>query len=155
LFERIYEEEHERVLIFEDDAFFYDGWSKPGIELVENALDELQLFPDWDLIYFGGCPQTTIVPVSTTLCTAGLVLNTHAVGYKRSTVKFVLDKYTPFADSFIDSWYGAYKTLTKYLINPIAVPQRSVTSDLDSNGHMANMGTYFNCYEHALKKKDL
>jgi hypothetical protein len=155
LFERIYEQGDERILIFEDDAFFYNEWHKSGLELVEDALDELQSFSDWDLIYLGGCPQTSIVPVSNTLCTAGLILNTHAIGYKRSTIKFVLDHYTPFQDSFIDSWYGAVTNLKKYIINPIAVPQRPVSSDLDSNGHIANMGTYFNCYENALKSKGI
>ena len=115
LFQKIYEDGYEHVLIFEDDAFFYDGWDKSGIELVENALDEIQNFPDWDMIYLGGCPVSKIKKVSNTLCSANLILNTHAIGFKRSTVKFIIDHYTPFQDSFIDSWYGAYKDIKKYI----------------------------------------
>ena len=154
LFEKIYEEGYERVLVFEDDAFFYDEGPKTGMELVSDALDELQNFPDWDMIYLGGCPVTPIEKVSNTLCLADIVLNTHAIGFKRSTIKFVLDKYTPFGDGFIDTWYGAYKTLTKYIVNPIAVPQNSTPSDLDAHGHRANMGTYFECFKRNLIIKD-
>lgn len=154
LFEKIYNEGHEYVLVFEDDAFFYDGWDKPGIELVENALDEIVNFPDWDMIYLGGCPTSGIKKVSNTLCSANLILNTHAIGFKRSMIKFVLDNYTPFQDSFIDSWYGAYKNIKKYIVNPIAVPQGPMSSDLDAFGHSPTMGTYFDCYKNALNKID-
>jgi GR25 family glycosyltransferase involved in LPS biosynthesis len=154
LFQKIYDEGHEYVLVFEDDAFFYDGWDKFGIELVENALDEIQNFPDWDMIYLGGCPISKIKKVSNTLCSANLILNAHAIGFKRSTIKFVLDHYTPFQDSFIDSWYGAYKDIKKYIINPIAVPQGPMSSDLDTFGHSATMNTYFNCYKTAFDKID-
>lgn len=154
LFQRIYEEGYERVLVFEDDAFFYDEGIKSSLELINDALDELQNFPDWDMVYLGGCPLTPIKKVSNTLCLAGTVLNTHAIGFKRSTVKFILDKYVPFQDSFIDSWYGAYPILKKYIVNPIAVPQNSTSSDLDAYGHRANMRTYFDCYRKNLTSGD-
>jgi GR25 family glycosyltransferase involved in LPS biosynthesis len=150
LFERIYQEGYENVLIFEDDAFFYDEGIKPGIEIVEDALDELQNFSDWDMIYLGGCPVTPIKPVSKTLCSANYVMNTHAVGFKRKTIKFVIDTYTPFGDSFIDIWYGANTNIKKYIVNPIAVPQASLSSDLDVYGHKQDIKTYLTAYKNAL-----
>ena len=45
LYKKIYDEGYENVVIFEDDAYFYNGPNElPGITLCENALDELKDF---------------------------------------------------------------------------------------------------------------
>ena len=92
LFKKIYDNGHENVVIFEDDAYFYDGGNIPGHELVTKALDELQNFPDWEMIYFGGHPIREVDVVSETLYHAPTVLTLHAVGYKRSAIKEILDQ---------------------------------------------------------------
>jgi len=147
LFKKIYDEGYENVVIFEDDAYFYNDLNElPGIQLVENALDELQNFPDWQMIYFGGHPIKEVDIVSKTLMKAPTILALQAVGYKRSVIKRVLDEYKPFNDCAIDGWYGQRHDIIKYLVNPIAVPQRSGISDLDASGNSAGVDIFKNSY---------
>jgi len=147
LFKKIYDEGYENVVIFEDDAYFYNDLNElPGIQLVENALDELQNFPDWQMIYFGGHPIKEVDIVSKTLMKAPTILALQAVGYKRSVIKRVLDEYKPFNDCAIDGWYGQRHDIIKYLVNPTAVPQRSGISDLDASGNSAGVDIFKNSY---------
>jgi hypothetical protein len=147
LFEKIYNDGHENVLIFEDDAFFYDDEYNRGIDLVERGLDELLSFPDWQMIYFGGHPIKEVDIVSKTLMRAPTILTTHAVGYKRSVIKRVIDQYKVFQDSAIDGWLGQRYDIVKYLINPIAVPQRQSPSDLDAWGNGVGVWGFKSSYE--------
>ena len=147
LFERIYNEGYENVLIFEDDAYFYNDPNElPGIQLVENALDELQNFPDWQMIYFGGHPIKEVDIVSKTLMKAPTILALQAVGYKRSVIKRLLDEYKPFNDSAVDGWFGQRHDIIKYLVNPIAVPQIEGKSDLDASGNSAGVKAFKSSY---------
>jgi len=152
LFSRIYEEGYDNVLIFEDDAYFYDGGHRPGIEIVEKALDDLEKFPDWQMIYFGGHPIREVFEVSENLYMAPTILTTHAVGYKRSVIKRVLDEYKPFNDSAIDGWYGQRHDIVKYLVNPIAVGQIEGVSDLDAWGKSVNIFTFLESYKKVKKQ---
>lgn len=147
LFERIYDEGYETVLIFEDDASFYHKHNKPALTIIEEALDEIKSFPDWNLIYLGGCPLFQIEIISENLAKVEWVLGTHAVGYKRDTIKYVLDKYKPFMDGAIDAWYGNVPQLKKYIVNPSCVYQRPSISDLDAHGHINEENQYIHCYE--------
>lgn len=147
LFERIYNEGYENVVIFEDDAYFYNDPNElPGIQLVENALDELQNFPDWQMIYFGGHPIREVDIVSKTLMRAPTILALQAVGYKRQVIKRVLDEYKPFEDCAIDGWYGQRHDIIKYLVNPIAIPQREGKSDLDASGSSVGVNIFKSSY---------
>ncbi len=147
LFKKIYDDGYSNVVIFEDDAYFYNSPNElPGIQLVENALDELQNFPDWEMIYFGGHPIKEVDIVSKTLMRAPTVLTTHAVGYKRKVIKKVLDTYKPFSDSAIDGWYGQRHDIVKYLVNPIAMPQREGKSDLDASGNSVGLPIFKSSY---------
>ena len=85
------------------------------------------------MIYFGGHPIREVDVVSETLMDAPTILTLHAVGYKRSVIKRILDQYHPFVDCAIDGWLGQRHDIKKYLINPIAVPQRDGKSDLDQS----------------------
>lgn len=153
LFQRIYNENHEMVVIFEDDAYFYNDPNElPGIELVENALDEIQQFPDWDMIYFGGHPIREAKVVSKTLLKAPTILTTHAIGYKRHIIKRILDQYRPFEDCAIDGWLGQRHDIIKYLVNPIAIPQREGKSDLDAFGNSVGVTIFKSSYENVFKK---
>jgi GR25 family glycosyltransferase involved in LPS biosynthesis len=151
LFKKIYEEGHECVLIFEDDAAFYKHYDTPTIELIENSLDDLKDF-DWNLIYFGGCPLFEMKSVSKNLSKIEWVLGLHAVGYKRKTIKYVLDNYKPFEDGAIDGWYGNSPQLNKYITSIPLIYQRPVTSDLDAHGHISSENDYINCYSRVEKK---
>jgi hypothetical protein len=146
LFKRIYDEGYENVVIFEDDSYFYDGGEIPGHELVMKSLDELQNFPDWDMIYFGGHPIREVDMVSDTLLLAPTILTLHAVGYKRETIKKILDEYHPFVDCAIDGWLGQRHYIKKYLVNPIAIPQRDGKSDLDASGNSVGVEIFKSSY---------
>lgn len=155
LFKKIYDEGLENVVIFEDDAYFYDDPNQlSGIKLCENGLNEIIQFPDWDMIYFGGHPIREVDIVSKTLMLAPTILTTHAVGYKRSVIKRILDEYVPFQDCAIDGWLGQRHDIKKYLINPIAVPQRSGISDLDASGNSVDVVIFKSSYE-VVKKNNL
>jgi hypothetical protein len=155
LYERIYKEGYEKVIIFEDDAYFYNDPNElPGIQLAENALDELQNFPDWQMVYFGGHPIREVDIVSKTLMRAPTILTTHAVGYKREAIKVILDLYKPFTDSAIDGWIGQRHDIIKYLVNPIAIPQIEGKSDLDASGNGVGLFTFQTSYN-IVKKNNL
>jgi hypothetical protein len=148
LYKKIYDEGYENVVIFEDDAYFYNEPNQtPGNILVENALDELQNFPDWQMVYFGGHPIREVDIVSKTLMRAPTILTTHAVGYKRSAIKRILDEYQPFVDCAIDGWLGQRHNIIKYLVNPIAVPQKEGKSDLDASGNSVGVVIFKSSYE--------
>ena len=148
LFKKIYDEGHENVVIFEDDAYFYDEPNQlTGNELVQNALDEVQNFPNWDMIYFGGHPIREVDVVSKTLMKAPTILTLHAVGYKRNVIKRILDEYHPFVDCAIDGWLGQRHDIVKYLVNPIAMPQRDGVSDLDMSGNSVGVVIFKSSYE--------
>lgn len=154
LFEKIYSEGIENVVIFEDDSYFYDGGEIPGHELVMKALDELQNFPDWEMIYFGGHPIREVDIVSQTLMKSPTILTTHAIGYKRSAIKRILDEYHPFVDCAIDGWLGQRHNIIKYLVNPIAIPQREGKSDLDAWGNSVGVEVFKSSYR-VVKKNNL
>ena len=154
LFKKIYDDGYEKVTIFEDDAYFYDEGPIKGHELVENALDEISNFPDWDMIYFGGHPIREVDIVSKTLMLAPTILTLHAVGYTRKTIKRILDEYVPFKDCAIDGWLGQRHDITKYLVHPIAIPQRDGISDLDASGNSVGVQIFKSSYN-VVKKNDL
>jgi hypothetical protein len=148
LYKKIYDEGYENVVIFEDDAYFYNEPNQtPGNILVENALDELQNFPDWQMVYFGGHPIREVDIVSKTLMKSPTILTLHAVGYKRSVIKRILDEYKPFTDCAIDGWLGQRHDIVKYLVNPIAMPQRDGKSDLDFSGNSVGVVIFKSSYE--------
>lgn len=151
LFKKIYDEGYENVLIFEDDAYFYDGGEISGLDLSERALDEISQFPDWDLLYFGGHPINEIFRVSKTLYKAPTVLTTHAIGYRRGVIKTIIDTYKPFQDSAIDGWLGQRHHINKYLVTPIAIAQTEGVSDLDAWGRSVSIDIFLQSYKNVKK----
>ena len=147
LFEQVYDKGYENVVIFEDDAYFYNhSETILGYNLVCDTLDELQDFPDWDMVYFGGHPVHEVDIVSKTLMRAPTILTTHAVGYRRNVIKLILDTYKPFNESAIDGWLGQRHYIVKYLTNPIAVCQRHSKSDLDAWGNSVDVYMFKQSY---------
>ncbi len=153
LLKKIYDAGHEYVVIFEDDAQFYDGGEKPAMQIIESALDELQSFPDWDMIYFGGIPHDSLEPVSPSLYRSGVVFGTHAIGYRRRIIEKTLKEYNPDTDWVIDAWYSHNRSISKYLVNPVAVIQRGIKSDLDANDYVIKPEDYTNGYKRVRKNK--
>jgi GR25 family glycosyltransferase involved in LPS biosynthesis len=150
LFHKIYEEGHERVLIFEDDAVFVNHPHVTGIEIVENALDQIDNFPDWDMLYFGGHPSTLKL-VSPNLSETETILGTHAIGYTRKAIEKIFP-YTPFVDSAIDGWLCNHTEIKKYLAYPLALAQREGGSDLDRYGKSLGPSHFLESYKRAEQK---
>jgi len=137
---------YERVLIYEDDILFYNDGQETGLQLVEKALDQLQNFPDWDMIYFGGylkyCPG---VQVSENLLKADNILTAHAVGYNKKVFEKLL-QYVPGHDCIYDEWIAARKNIIKYIVYPLAVAQREGKSDIDAFGKSPDIKHWLDCY---------
>ena len=145
LFNKIYEEGYERVLIFEDDIMFYNGGAKSAIEIIEDALDEIQNFPDWDMLFLGGHPIGEMAQVSENLSIPYKILAMHATGYTRNGIQKILP-YKPFADSAIDGWVSARPYIKKYIVNSLAVSQTDGISDLDATGKSVGLGGFLDSY---------
>jgi GR25 family glycosyltransferase involved in LPS biosynthesis len=128
----------DNVLIFEDDAIFYNDGEESGIKLVESALDTLADTPIWDLFYMGGIIiQDEINEPNGNLLLVENVLTTHAWAINKKCYDYVLkyrpgDGYEKEFDSPIDGCLGRHIDLNKYLVYPLAVYQRENTiSDCD------------------------
>jgi len=142
------------VLIFEDDAYFYDGGKKPGIEIIESALDTLSTIDYWDVFYLGGLiidPEIDLV--SNHLAKVNTVLTAHAWAVNNCGLEKIL-RYIPETDSAIDGWVGQRHEIIKYIAYPLAVPQREGISDLDANGKNPGIGPYFHSYSKPIKTKN-
>jgi len=123
----------ENILIFEDDATFYNEGIISAIEIIENALDTLNTIPDWDLFYMGGIIfDETIYKPQGNLLKVDKILTTHAWGINKKCYDTILkyrpgDGYSDEFDSPIDGNIGLNTGLNKYLAYPLAVYQRPNT----------------------------
>jgi GR25 family glycosyltransferase involved in LPS biosynthesis len=155
----------DNILIFEDDVCLYNDGDKPGIEIIESALDDLSKIDDWDIFYLSGI----IIDSSLNLVTPNLikprtVLTTHAYAINKQAYDKVL-RYNPQLDSAIDGWYGQQSIdnieigtlFTKYVVYPLSVHQRISLSDCDVNaegkasmGH--GLGPYYDSYSKSIIK---
>jgi len=121
----------ERGLVCEDDAHFLDG----GLSTIEAALDQIEQFPDWDLLYLGGLVKDHQgIQVSENLLRVEKVLTMHAVGVNRKCLDEILT-YRPYHDSIYDGWMAHRTSLKKYLVYPKSVIQNEGPSDIDASGH--------------------
>jgi GR25 family glycosyltransferase involved in LPS biosynthesis len=134
------------ILIFEDDAYFYDNGETPGLQIIESALDSLSEVPYWDLFYLGGLLiDTHFQRVDKHLAKANTILTAHAWAINHTAYDKLLT-YIPETDSAIDGWVGQRHEIIKYIAHPIAVPQNEGKSDLDANGFNAGVGPYLESY---------
>ncbi len=119
----------DNILIFEDDAEFYNGGDEPGINLIEKALDTLSTIPDWDIFYMGGIilDEKINTPIGN-LLKVDRILTTHAWAINKRCYDNVLkyrpgDGYETEYDSPIDGCLGNNTHLNKYLVYPLACIQ--------------------------------
>jgi hypothetical protein len=155
----------DNILIFEDDVCLYNENEKPGIEIIESALDDLSKIADWDLFYLSGLIiDKELNLVTPNLIKARTVLTTHAYAINKQAYDLVL-RYVPETDCAIDGWYGQQNKqgedigtlFTKYVIYPLSIYQRLSLSDCDINaegiasmGH--GMGPYYDSYSKPIIK---
>ena len=131
----------DNILIFEDDATFYNGGDLSAIEIIEKSLDTLITIPDWDLFYMGGIIiEDEINKPYGNLLKVDKILTTHAWAINKKCYDIVLryhpaDGYSSVFDSPIDGYIGNNMRLNKYLSYPLAVYQRpNVVSDCAIQG---------------------
>jgi len=132
----------DNILIFEDDATFYNGGDVSAIAIIENSLDTLSRTPDWDVYYMGGIIRDELIykPFGN-LIKVDKILTTHAWAINSKCYDRILsyrpgDGYTEDFDSPIDGYIGNNMGLNKYLAYPLAVYQReNVLSDCAHNGN--------------------
>jgi len=139
------------ILIFEDDAYFYDEGELPGIKIIESALDSLSKIENWDVFYLGGLvidPEIDLI--TNNLAKVNTVLTAHAWSINHTGYDKLLP-YVPETDSAIDGWVGQRNHIIKYIAYPLAVPQREGESDLDANGINPGIGPYFHSFSKPLK----
>jgi GR25 family glycosyltransferase involved in LPS biosynthesis len=148
LFKKILEEGYERVVIFEDDISVYNDGPKPALQIIEDSLDEIQNFPDWDLLYFGGHIIGSMLKVSDNLSKPENILAMHAVGYNRKGIEKMIE-YKPFLDGAIDGWMSARANINKYSTNFLAVAQADGISDLDASGISVGPSAFAESYKRA------
>jgi GR25 family glycosyltransferase involved in LPS biosynthesis len=132
-FQDAYEKGYERIVVFEDDFLFLDEENR-GIDNIENGLDQLSNFPDWDIIYFGGYIfDKEVHQVSPNLLKADTILTLHGYGVSRQGLEKLLP-FRPFTDSAFDGWIGQRHYINKYVVYPMSSYQRTISSDLDNSG---------------------
>lgn len=146
LFKIIAEKNIQKVIVFEDDIIFYNEGSKPALQIIEEALDDIQNIPDWDIIYFGGHPCEPVYKITENISTPKFMLGMHAVGYSRRAIETMLT-YKPFEDSAIDGWLSSRANLKKYMTNFLAIAQADGTSDLDASGKSVGLNDFVRKYK--------
>jgi GR25 family glycosyltransferase involved in LPS biosynthesis len=143
------------ILIFEDDAYFYNGGEKKGIDIIESAIDKLKDIEDWDIFYLGGLiVDDEIKMISENLGKVNTVLTTHAWAINNKAYDKLL-MYSPESDSAIDGWVGGYSDrFNRYIAYPLAMPQRSTgKSDCDAGGNCVGLMTYLQGYDEKRLKR--
>lgn len=133
IFKDAYEKKYNRIVVFEDDFTFYDEEER-GIDNIENALDQLSIIDDWDIIYFGGYVfDKEVNKVSKNLLKVNTVLTLHGFGVTYKCLEKFMS-YEPFVDSAFDGWIGQRHWINKYMVYPMSSYQKSDSSDLDQWG---------------------
>lgn len=113
-----YESRAERLLFLEDDCVFRE------MGHLENALAELPA--DWDIVYLGanllnGTPER----YSDHLFRVFSAWTTHAIGYNRKVVPFILENQPGFSERMFDNFLSdALPNLNAYVIAPMVAYQR-------------------------------
>jgi hypothetical protein len=151
----------DNILIFEDDACLYNDGNKPGIKIIESALDDLFKINNWDLFYLSGIIiDEELNLVTPNLINARTVLTTHAYAINKRAYDLIL-RYIPENDCAIDGWYGQQSKegkgigtlFTKYVVYPLSIHQRLSLSDCDINAEgVASMGHGLEPYHNSYSK---
>jgi GR25 family glycosyltransferase involved in LPS biosynthesis len=121
----------DKVLILEDDAQFYNTETYQGIDVIEQALDQLNTIPDWEVFYLGAnlCDET-LVKVDTNLIKCDCCYSTQAYILNSSTFDRILEEDTiTHMDVFLNRHFK-----NSYIPYPLALIQKS--DDIsDIGGH--------------------
>lgn len=117
----------QHLLHLEDDCVFQD------LTHLDAALSELP--EDWDICYLGcnllcmglgDVPESAPERYSEHLFRVKLAWTTHAIGFNRKVVPFILDNQPGFSERMLDNWIGEQlPKLRAYAVAPMVAWQRS------------------------------
>lgn len=131
------------LLVLEDDVVFRD------LSHLETALSELP--DDWDIVYLGanllnGTPER----YSEHLFRVTSAWTTHAMGYNKKCIPFLLENQPGFSEEMFDNWLGKQlKNLKAYVVAPMVAWQRPHYSGIW--GKMVDYTDIFQASEEKLK----
>lgn len=137
------ENNYERILVFEDDIFFYNGGFTNSMDIIESAIDEIK-DKDWEILYLGG----SLLDQYVTQDGKHLI----KVGGMNTSHAFILN-HTAY-DTLIDRYHYAYpmdvllsaNLSKKYSVYPVAVTQRGGdVSDIGGHNSFGPSG-FINSY---------
>lgn len=113
-----YAEEKETCLILEADCVFKE------LDHLEKALSELPI--DWDLVYLGGnVREPAPERISEHLFRVRDCWTTHAIGYRRKVIPFLLENQPGFSDEMYDCWMSRQlPNLNAYIVSPMVAWQK-------------------------------
>lgn len=138
----------ENVLILEDDITF----TKEGLTIIEQALDQLNTIPDWDVFHLSAFViHDTLDLVAPNLIKADTCLTAHAYGINRRAYTKLLE-YRPTFDCPFDGWMGQRLHIKKYVAYPLGIYQRDGISDLDAFGKSTGITPYLDTYSKPVVK---
>lgn len=113
----------ETLLHLEDDVVF------KALGHLGEALRELP--SDWDIVYLGANIQCEPQRVSEHLFRVTNCWTTHAIGYNRKCIPFLLENQPPFSEMMFDNFLGAaLGRLNAFIVAPMVAWQRPHYSTL-------------------------
>jgi GR25 family glycosyltransferase involved in LPS biosynthesis len=112
---------YKRILIFEDDIYFYNGGFTHSIDIIESAIDEIK-DKDWEILYLGGSLlDQYVTQVGRHLIKVDGMNTSHAFILNHTAYDILINKYH-YAYP-MDVLLSANLT-KKYSVYPVAVTQR-------------------------------
>jgi hypothetical protein len=122
------------ILLFEDDAWFYNGGDYNAVDVVQNAINQLQKIDDWELLYLGidsgvgsfDLIDDNLIQIEGGVCTHAILIN-HTIFDKIIEAENIITHM----DIYLTTTYNK-----KYLVYPMAVIQKEgLTNDIGGFNH--------------------
>lgn len=129
---------YENVLIFEDDAKFYDTDKYTGMSIIEKALDDLSKIPNWEIYFLGSnLHDETLKLVAPNLIKADCCVGTQGYILNKNTFdKILSEPEIIYMDCFLSDNFKE-----KYITYPLALTQNE--NDISDIGGHPSMSLTF------------
>lgn len=107
----------QHLLVLEYDVAFRN------CDHLQQALKELPA--DWDLVYLGAnLMNAEVEKYSAHLHRVRNAWTTHALGYNRRIIPWLLDNQPGFSEEMFDNWLGAQASVNAYVVSPMCAYQK-------------------------------
>ncbi len=111
---------YNRLLLLEDDVVFVNT---TGLDAAINELPG-----DWDILYLGANilhPDPKPQYYSPHLCRVFAAWTTHAIGFSKKCITFILENQPGYSEAMFDNWLSAnLPRFNSYIVAPMAAYQR-------------------------------